>query len=93
MHVGNKDGSIVQPLLILNEDNGQQLYKGNTSHWKVWQSLIEEGDQLDDRDDVFRQVACSVPFQWTSECLIFEKDPFLIWRALGGARHLVRAIH
>ena len=54
MHAGNKDGSVKQPLLILNEDNGQQLYKGNTSHWKVWQSLIEEGDQLDDRDDVFR---------------------------------------
>lgn len=52
---GNEDGSIKQPLLILNADNGQQLYKGNTSHWRVWQSLIEEGEQLDDRDEVFRQ--------------------------------------
>ena len=50
----NKDGSIVQPLLIRQDANGQQLYKGPTSHWKVWQSLLEEGEQLDERDDVFR---------------------------------------
>ena len=50
----NTDGSIVQPILILNADTGQQLYKGNSSHWKVWQSLLEEGEQLDERDDVFR---------------------------------------
>jgi hypothetical protein len=50
----NKDGSIAQPLLIQQVANGQQLYKGPTSHWKVWQSLLEEGEQLDERDDVFR---------------------------------------
>ena len=50
----SKDGSIMQPILIVNADNGQQLYKGKTSHWKVWQSLLAEGEQLEERDDVFR---------------------------------------
>ena len=50
----NEDKSVKQPILILNADTGQQLFKGNMSHWKVWQSLLEEGEQLDDRDDVFQ---------------------------------------
>lgn len=65
---GNEDGSIKQPLLILNADNGQQLYKGNTWHWRVWQSLIEEGEQLDDRDEVFRQVKPCITDNVTCPC-------------------------
>jgi len=47
------DGSVAQPLKIVDDENGRVVYTGPTYDWKVWQSLMEEGNPCEDRDDVF----------------------------------------
>jgi hypothetical protein len=49
----NRDGSVEQPIQLLDVESDQVIFDGPTHDWKTWKSLLEESLPIHGRSDVF----------------------------------------
>jgi hypothetical protein len=49
----NRDGSVEQPIQLLDVESGQVMFDGPTHDWVTWKSLLEESLPIRGRSDVF----------------------------------------